>query len=56
MQVHHGFDCQQLASTLVNLGLDIQHSYRSHTMQKTDAEGQTREYPLFFLQASKPTL
>ncbi len=54
MQVHHGFDCQRLASTLVHLGLDIEHCYRSHTMQKTDADGQTQSYPLFFLQARSP--
>lgn len=53
-QVHHGFDCRQLASSLIQLGLNIEHCYRSYTMQKTDAEGQTRDYPLFFLQARKP--
>lgn len=56
MQVHHGFDCPQLTSTLVQLGLNIEHCYCSYTMQKTDAEGQIRNYPLFFLQARKPTL
>jgi 2-polyprenyl-3-methyl-5-hydroxy-6-metoxy-1,4-benzoquinol methylase len=55
-QTHHGFDCQQLASTLVQLGLDIEHCYRSHTVQKTDAEGRTQNYPLFFLQACRPAL
>lgn len=54
MQVHHGFDCPQLTSILVHLGLNVVHCYRSHTMQKTDAEGQIRNYPLFFLQARKP--
>ncbi len=54
MQVHYGFDGQQVASTLVNLGLNIEHCYRSYTMQKTDTEGRTRNYSLFFLQARKP--
>ncbi len=53
IQVHQGFDCQQLATTLVRLGLDIEHCYSSHTMQKTDTEGQTQDYPLFFLQARR---
>ncbi len=54
MQVHHGFDCQQLAATLFQLGLDIEHCHRSHTMEKTDTKGQTQKYPLFFLQARRP--
>ncbi|OPL14084.1 MAG: hypothetical protein AVO34_06200 [Firmicutes bacterium ML8_F2] len=54
MQGHHGFDCQQLATALIQLGLNIEHCYRSHTMQKTDAKGQIRNYPLFFLQACSP--
>ena len=54
MQVHHGFDCQRLTSSLIRLGLDVEHCHRSHTMQKTDAEGQTQSYPLFFLQARSP--
>lgn len=53
MQVHHGFDGEQLASILVNLGLEVEHCYCSHTMQKADTEGQLRNYPLFFLQARK---
>lgn len=53
MQVHHGFDFQGLASILINLGLDIEHCYCSYTMQKSDATGQLRNYPLFFLQARK---
>lgn len=56
MQVHHGFDCQQLASTLMQHGLDIEHCYCSHSMQKTVTGGQIRNYPLFFLQARKPAL
>ena len=53
MAVHHGFDSEQLAASIANLGLQVEHCYRSHTMQKTDALGQKRDYPLFFLQARK---
>lgn len=55
VQVHHGFDGQQLAATLIHLGLDIEHCYCSHTMQKADAEGHPQDYPLFFLQARRPS-
>lgn len=54
MEVHHGFDVQQLASTLVNLGMVVENCCNSHTMQRPDSEGQLRNYPLFFLQARKP--
>lgn len=54
MTVHHGFDCRQLCETLKRLGLQIEHCHRSHSMEKTNAEGRLRSYPLFFLQARKP--
>lgn len=54
MQVHHGFDGRELASILMNLGLTIEQCYCNHSMQKPDAEGQLRNYPLLFLQARKP--
>ncbi len=52
--VQHGFDHNLLASVLTGHGLEVEHCYRSHTLQKTDPAGRIRRYPLFFLQARKP--
>lgn len=54
LEVRHGFDPKLLAAKLVDQGLQVAQCYRSQILQKSDATGQPRDYPLFFLLARRP--
>lgn len=53
LEVQHGFDPELLAAKLSGQGLLVEQCYRSQVLQKTDATGQPRAYPMFFLLARK---
>ncbi len=49
--VHNGFDTSELKNALEGTAFEVTKAYRMHIMKKPDAEGNLREYPLFFMSA-----
>ncbi|QTA84916.1 class I SAM-dependent methyltransferase [Desulfonema magnum] len=49
--VHNGFDTSELKNTVEETGFEVTKAYRMHIMKKPDADGNLREYPMFFMSA-----
>jgi ubiquinone/menaquinone biosynthesis C-methylase UbiE len=54
LEVQQGFNPELLAAKLRDHGLQVEQCYRSQILQKSDATGKNRDYPLFFLLARRP--
>lgn len=53
IEVHHGFDIQELSRLVEECGFAVTAADRMYLLRKTDRNGRLRDYPLFFLAAGK---